>query len=108
MAGNMPLAVRVSAVSAVESVEEMTAEWLTAALREAKFLTAEQSVTSCTAERFGVGVAMLSDLGRLSVTYSDGGIGLPLKLVAKAAATTAAKEITCTVRTHDIEHDSRG
>jgi hypothetical protein len=88
---------RVTATSAVETVEELSAEWLTSAMLEAGLLSPGQRVASLTAARFGVGVAMLSDLGRLSVTYSPPAEtgALPTSLVVKTAATSGTKEITC-------------
>eukprot|EP01050_Picozoa_sp_SAG11_P015522 SAG11_NODE_2020_length_3914_cov_9.805505_1_plen_631_part_00 len=95
--GALPGCRRVTATAAVETVEELSAEWLTAAMLEAGLLGPSERVASLTVERFGVGVAMLSDLGRLTVTYSGSAAarGLPTSLVAKTAATSGAKEITC-------------
>ena len=62
-------------------LEEITADWLTGALRSSGVIDETTSVTSCDAKILGTGVGFAGDLARLSVTY-NGGAG-PATMVAK-------------------------
>jgi hypothetical protein len=65
---------------------ELTAEWVTAALRCSGALPADASVSSLTSCRIGEGVGMLSRLYRLTPTYDRPVPGAPASLVAKLPA----------------------
>ncbi|MFT5202869.1 MAG: hypothetical protein ACI9C1_002266, partial [Candidatus Aldehydirespiratoraceae bacterium] len=62
-------------------LEEITADWLTGALRSRDVINETTSVTSCDAKILGTGEGFAGDLARLSVTYK-GGDG-PATMVAK-------------------------
>jgi len=62
---------------------DMTAEWLTAALRAGGSLPGDASVTGVERCRIGEGVGMLSLLYRLTPTYDRAVPGAPASLVAK-------------------------
>ena len=63
-------------------VSDLSAGWLTGALREAGHLDPSAEVTSLRAEPFGEGVGMVGQLARLHVTYSAG-VGLPATFIVK-------------------------
>jgi len=63
-------------------VEDISAEWLTAALREGGSLP-EGQVTSVTPERIAVGVGLMGRLARLTVEYEGAGAGAPTSIIYK-------------------------
>lgn len=69
--------------------DDITAAWLTAALRERGRLP-RGSVTSVQVTRFGEGVGLMGQTARMSVTFSDDVVGLPTSYVIKIAATAEA------------------
>jgi hypothetical protein len=62
-------------------LEEITADWLTGALRSSGVISETTTVTSCDAKILGTGEGFAGDLARLSVTYVDG--DGPATMVAK-------------------------
>ena len=82
----------------LDALPQLTAAWLTAALRHAGALGAGEAVAAVGGEPFAVGVAMLSDLARLAPSYEPPAAaereGVPSSMVVKFAASTEAKEIT--------------
>ena len=62
----------------------LTPEWLTTTLTTQGVIPAGVAVTKIERERVGDGVGMMSDIGRLQLTYSEAGAG-PSTLVAKFA-----------------------
>lgn len=83
---------------ALDNFGQLTADWLTAALSHCGVLATGEKVTAVHGEAFAVGVAMLSDLCRVSPKYEPASIaerpGVPSSLVVKFAASSDAKEIT--------------
>ena len=83
---------------ALDNSDQLSAGWLTAALLHCGVLQGEERVAAVHAEAFAVGVAMLSDLCRVSPLYEPASIaerpGVPSSLVVKFAASTDAKQIT--------------
>jgi len=69
--------------------EEITADWLTEALRQRGRLP-RGSVRTVTVTRFGEGVGLMGQTARLSVQFSDDVSGLPTSYVVKIAATAEA------------------
>ena len=68
------------------SVEEVTPQWLTEALRSSKVIR-ESTVTSFDGERLGVGQGFTGQVARLRLTYDSQESGAPLTLIAKFPAT---------------------
>eukprot|EP01044_Picomonas_judraskeda_P025629 COSAG03_NODE_7496_length_909_cov_4.332099_1_plen_90_part_10 len=79
---------------ALDNSDQLSAGWLTAALLHCGVLQGEERVAAVHAEAFAVGVAMLSDLCRVSPLYEPASIaerpGVPSSLVVKFAASTDA------------------
>lgn len=69
--------------------EEITAEWLTGALRERGRLP-RGSVQTVAVTRFGEGVGLMGQTARMTVTFSSDVVGLPTSYVVKIAATAEA------------------
>ncbi|MDD9934256.1 MAG: phosphotransferase [Myxococcales bacterium] len=65
-----------------KEVEDVTADWLTAALREGGALP-QGEVKSVTAERIAVGVGLMGRLARLSVEYDDAADDAPASIIFK-------------------------
>lgn len=72
----------------VPRIGDITPEWLTAALRTNDDL-ADVQVESVLAEPFGVGMGVLSDVGRIVVTYASGTTAPPT-FVIKASTSNEA------------------
>ena len=68
-------------LSIPEQLDDLTPEWLTAALRESGELTASTTVTSAEQQILGEGEGFLGDIVRLTLSY-DGGEG-PGTVIAK-------------------------
>lgn len=64
------------------SMDEVTPEWLTAALRERGHLR-EASVIDAPRERVGAGVGILGELARIALVYDREEAGAPASLIAK-------------------------
>jgi hypothetical protein len=64
------------------TLEEMTPEWLTGALREGGVIR-DAAVTAVTCTGIGAGAGFLAQLGRLALTYDRAEPGAPATLVAK-------------------------
>jgi hypothetical protein len=64
-------------------IDELDRVWLDSALREAGHLGVDTSVADVTATPFGVGVGMVGQLARLTITYDGPAEGLPTSLIAK-------------------------
>jgi len=83
---------------ALDNLSQLSPEWLSAALSHAGVLRAEERVAAVHAEAFAVGVAMLSDLCRVTPEYEPASTaqreGVPSSLVVKFAASSEAKDIT--------------
>lgn len=69
-------------IKIARSPEELTAEWLTAALRESGVIH-EASVTSTVSEPVGAGVGFIGQLARVKLTYDRAEAGAPASLIAK-------------------------
>lgn len=64
------------------SMDEITPAWLTATLRQSGVLK-DASVTSANYETIGVGIGILGDLARFSLTYDRPEAGAPATVIAK-------------------------
>lgn len=64
------------------TMDEVTPQWLTAALRSGGVIV-EATVTAAEKETIGVGVGILGDLARITLTYDREEPGAPKTLVAK-------------------------
>jgi hypothetical protein len=69
-------------IKIARSPEELTPEWLTAALRESGVIH-DASVTGVRAETIGVGAGFLGQLARLHLSYDRLGPGAPATMIAK-------------------------
>ncbi|MCY3603723.1 MAG: phosphotransferase [Chloroflexi bacterium] len=69
------------ALSIPERLDDLTPEWVTAALRDSGVLTPTTSVTSVEREILGEGAGFLGDIARLTLAY-EGGEG-PATVIAK-------------------------
>ena len=73
---------RMSALAIPATMDEVTPAWLTAALRESGVLKTA-TVTSADRVTIGVGVGLLGDIARVTLTYDRDEPGAPATLVAK-------------------------
>jgi len=64
------------------ALDQLTPEWLTSALRESGVLK-DASVTEASREVIGVGVGILGELARVTLTYDNAEAGAPKTVVAK-------------------------
>ena len=64
-----------------ETLNEITADWLTLALRQRRVISEETTVLGRTFEVFGVGEGFAGELARIQLTY-EGGSG-PATVIAK-------------------------
>jgi len=64
------------------SVEELTPDWLTEALKSTGALS-DGSVIAVDTQIIGEGVGMVGQLARLTITYSNDATGLPAHMIAK-------------------------
>jgi len=84
---------------------DITAEWLTAALRESGVISADSSVASVGFEPGSAGVGFMGEIGTLDVTY-DGAPDAPARIVAKFP--TQSPEISAMMRpTRVFEREHR-
>lgn len=67
-------------------IGEVTAEWMTAVLRTSGAIDSDTSVASLDAEPFAVGVGLLSELHRATLTYAGGAAG-PATVIVKFPTT---------------------
>lgn len=74
----------------VSGPEQITADWLTHALRRDGRLGSR--VESVTVQPIGAGVGLMAEIGRLSIDYA-GGEALPRTMIAKCAARSENREV---------------
>lgn len=72
------------------TIDLVTPDWLTAALRESGTIPASVSVVSADARQVGVGVGIMGTIHKVALAYSGDAPGAPASVVVKQAATADA------------------